>query len=375
MFKLKPKFLYLTIGTLAFLIAIILSGRLYFQSKANSKLSVNTSASSSAFWQKSDLKIPKSSLVAKVSLPPHKVSKLDGRAFPAEIKENLISVVIENHPGARPQMEGLEEANIVFEVLAEGGITRYLAVFDTTELDKVGPVRSARPYLVDWAEEFGGSFVHAGGSYEAIQKLRKSELFDIEEVEGSDVVYRDFQFLVPHNLFVDLKKAKEEAIKPEIQMGKFEKSWFNFSEKIPASAETVKQFSLDFSFPSYFVDYVFDPVSNSYSRLLGGSEHISASGEKVKPTNIIVQFTEYWPIDEEGRLELRTTGTGIAWYFSGGKFWEGSWVKNSERTLFLDAENKPISLQPGQTFIEIIDSPEKIEIQNRQERDISELTL
>lgn len=288
---------------------------------------------------------------------PEKVSPLTGLPISEESEPRAVAVVIENHPASRLQMRGLNEAGIVFEALAEGGITRFLAIFDTSERKRVGPVRSARPYFVEWAGEFGGAFVHAGGSADALAILAKTNLLDFDE--DGEIVYRDFRHLKPHNLFVNLGAVR--AAFEEKSGGGFAESWFNFEGEIPASARTVKQFSIDFSLPSYFVDYIFDAENGSYHRLLGGSEHVS-NGDTVRPTNVIIQFTEYWPIDDEGRLDLRTGREDVAWYFSGGKMWKGVWKKVRNRTRFFDNSGQAVKLQPGQTFIEILDSTTRVKI-------------
>ncbi|MFH0834617.1 MAG: DUF3048 domain-containing protein [Patescibacteria group bacterium] len=289
-------------------------------------------------------------------LPQVAISPLTGLELIQKTEIKPIAVVIENLPASRPQMRGLNEAGIVIEALAEGGITRFLAVFDTSELKKVGPVRSARPYFVDWAEEFGGALVHAGGSDDALAEIAKTKLVNFDEKEDSDVLFRDFQYLKPHNLFVNLAEARKSITKnnlPEI--------WFDFSGEIPRDAATVKKFSLDFSLPSYFVEYNYDSTDGKYDRKLGGEIH-SAGNIPIRPTNVIIQFTEYFPIDDAGRLQLRTTGEGVAWYFSEGKFWRGVWKKIGGRTQFFDNFSKPVSLNPGQTFIEVLDAKERVSL-------------
>jgi hypothetical protein len=140
-----------------------------------------------------------------------------------------------------------------------------------------------------------------------------------------------------------------------------EKPRFNFGGKTPETATSIKTISLDFSLPSYLVDYVYDAENQNYQRMIGGIIHTDAKKNKVNPKNIVIQFTNYWVNDEgEGRLDLTTGGFGIAWYFSGGKFWEGSWIKEGNLTEFLNANDEAVSLSPGQTFIEIIDDSSKV---------------
>ncbi len=285
--------------------------------------------------------------------PPAEISPLTGLAIAEKIEPKSVAVVIENHPASRPQLRGLNDAGIVIEALTEGGITRFLAIFDTSELKKVGPVRSARPYFVEWAEEFGGAFVHAGGSEAGLEELAKSKLLDFDE--DGEILYRDFKFLTPHNLFANLADVRGEILVNDLP-----ETWFDFSEESPRG-ETIRKFSLDFSLPSYFVEYIYDPERGNYRRMLAGTEHRTAGGA-IRPTNVVIQFTEYFPIDDAGRLELRTTGEGVAWFFAGGKMWRGSWQKSGGRTQFFDSFGKSITLLPGQTFVEILDAVERVEL-------------
>ncbi len=351
----RKKLLLALAGVLFFLI-LLLGGRMYFEYLAKEATPLKNNDDDLVFEVFRESMNPTAEEI-KILPSPKKISPLTGLPISEESEPQAVAVVIENHPASRLQMRGLNEAGIVFEALAEGGITRFLAIFDTSERKRVGPVRSARPYFIEWAEEFGGAFVHAGGSEDALAILVKSNLLDFDE--DGEIVYRDFQYLKPHNLFVNLGAVRTAFV--EKSGSEFMENWFNFGEETPASAQTVKQFSIDFSLPSYFVDYIYDTEKGNYHRLLGGSEHTS-NGDTIQPTNIVVQFTEYWPIDDEGRLDLRTGGEDVAWYFSGGKMWKGVWKKIGSRTRFFDNSGQAVKLQPGQTFIEILDSTTRVKI-------------
>lgn len=345
----RKKLLFVLVGMVIFLITLI-SSRLFFEYLAAG--SVKAEPSDSLARSISDLIAPP--IIEDEILPEKKedVSPLTGLPFEGKIAIKPINVIIENLPASRSQMRGLNEAGIVIEALAEGGITRFLAIFDSNADKKIGPVRSARPYFVNWAAEFGGAFVHAGGSEAGLAELAASDLLNFDE-DGT-MVYRDFQFLAPHNLFVNLADIRKKV--PE---NNALASRFDFSGKIPATAIDVRKFSIDFSLPSYLVDYTYDAVDGKYDRRLGGVTH-KENGVAIRPSNVIIQFTEYYPIDDAGRLELKTTGENTAWYFSEGKFWRGIWRKTDGETKFFDNFGKPVSLNPGQTFIEILDASERV---------------
>ncbi|MFH0776295.1 MAG: DUF3048 domain-containing protein [Patescibacteria group bacterium] len=348
-FLRERKLLFVLAGILVFLLTL-LGGRMFFE-----YLAEKNPPDENDLAKRSIEDLVQMPIIDNEVLPAdQKISPLTGLEINPGSGVRPIDVMIENLPASRPQMRGLDEATIVIEALAEGGITRYLAIFDVSENKKVGPVRSARPYFVDWAEEFGGAFVHAGGSEDALAKLAKSKLHNFDE--DGKIVYRDFQYLKPHNLFVNLGLVRAEKFTNEPI-----KSWFDFAGEIPGNAAAIKQFSLDFSLPEYLVDYVYDATIGKYKRLLGGSEQ-RAGTNPLQPTNIIVQFTEYFPIDESGRLQLKTSGEGAAWFFSEGKMWRGVWRKIGNRTKFFDSAGSSVSLNPGQTFIEVLDSAKRVSL-------------
>ncbi len=316
---------------------------------------------SASFWDNAavDVETSISELSQLVASLPRQISQLDGRVYPDSLTEQVVAVMIENHPASRPQMQGLPEASIVYEVLTEGGITRYLALFGYQDLPKVGPVRSARPYFVDWAEEYGGAYVHAGGSTAALSQLKTAQLSNFDE--DGEMVYRDFQYTVPHNLFVDLAAVKTALVQREWS-DKVTGEWFDFNGEPPSETSPATELTIDFSLPSYRVDYFYDAQTADYKRLLGGLVHKDTNGKPVRPKNIIVQFTDYTVLDNEGRLDLTTIGSGKAWYFSAGRQWEGRWTRlRSGRTQFFTAMGDNLSLLPGQTFITVVGQNETVE--------------
>jgi hypothetical protein len=353
-----PRLLAILVGLAGLLLAVIFGLRWYLTSDS---LAERPLAAESIWLSTSDSLEAGFSEVSEIvkNLPRTAISKLDGRIYPAELIEQVVAVMIENHPAARPQMRGLPEASIVYETLAEGGITRFLAIFGYPDLKKVGPVRSARPYFVDWASEYGGAYVHAGGSHEALSQLAQAALFNLDE--DGEIVYRDFSFVVPHNLFVDLGAVKDLLIEKKWQ-DRLSDEWFDFSATTPAEAVPATEISFDFSFPGYRVDYSFDSVDGDYARNLGGVTHTDQLSTPVRPMNIVVQFAGHRVLDEEGRLEMDDIGSGTAWYFSGGQYWAGRWTRlRGGRTQFFDAAGQLVSLAPGQTFIEVIADTERVE--------------
>src|SRR5690606_32433757 len=138
----------------------------------------------------------------------------DGLEIDAEYQESGISAMVDNFFAARPPHSGIRSASEVNEAFAEGGITRLMLVFPYQEITRVGPVRSARDYFVDLAEEYGGIYAHAGGSPLALEKLWASaRLHDLDEDDRLGDAYssRDPRYYAPHNLFFDLLLVRERA--------------------------------------------------------------------------------------------------------------------------------------------------------------------
>ncbi len=303
---------------------------------------------------------------------PYK-SKLDNLPI-SDDSEQVIAVMVENHPDARAGQKGLKKASIVYEALAEGGITRFLVLYSYQDIDFVGPVRSARPYFIDFAKEYGAAFVHAGGSPDAIQILQKSdEVLNIEALYFEEVLplddirvdyyfFRDKKIVAPHNLF-----GTTSGIRKIIRDQKFSSpltfSRFVFGDISITDLKTLPkaaQITFDFSYDTFFVQYVFD--GQNYKRYQDGAPHSDSDG-LIAPKNILVQFTDYYSVDSDGRLDLKTQGNGKAYLFRDGVMFTGKWEKkDGSFTRFFDEEGQEFSLSEGQTWIEIIDAPAKVKV-------------
>ncbi|MGL5831563.1 MAG: DUF3048 domain-containing protein [Candidatus Altimarinota bacterium] len=291
-------------------------------------------------------------------------SVLDGRKI--EVKEDyVVAVVVENEVSSRPQQKGLSKAQIVYEMPAEGGITRYLAIFGRDLPEQVGPLRSARPYLVELAEQFQAVFLHAGGSDDALKAIYGNErILGLNGLvyEGINYFRRDRRYSAPHNLFV-----RGQDIVSNLGVLKwtfdFNKSYFNFSDQIEMSGLSQAKFiNLDFSEKAYEIDYIYQEKTGDYQRYVGGKLHLDGN-EAVTPEKVGIVFTEYRPYDQDGRLELRTTGEGEFWLLQKGKWRIGQWQRKDGRMMeFFDQSGEELEFLPGQLFLELIDSKNKLEI-------------
>lgn len=285
-------------------------------------------------------------------------------------KENFlpVAIMIENAAfgGVRPQA-ALQEASIVYEALAEGGITRFMAVYASGEpLVKIGPVRSARPYYVDWAEEYKGVYIHAGGSPQALQKIAASSEFrDINQVAGQQAYfYRDSQAQArEHGLFTTTELIAY-ALR-DYQLSDAHGSFvpWAFQEKqaeLDDRPSDVGAITIPFSTASYEVVYTYDREKNVYMRSHGTTPHVDQlTGTQIEVKNIAVQYVDTGILEaSSGRLRMTTVGEGNAVIFYNGTAHEAKWKKETEngRTVFTDLEGNAIEFIPGNIWVEAVPS-------------------
>lgn len=285
-------------------------------------------------------------------------------------EQRPIAVMIENHPDSRPQ-SGLDKADLVYETLAEGGITRFVGIFQTDQKSKIGPIRSARDYFAEIANELEAGFVHVGGSDEVLAQLSEGfykNLTDINEYFNGSYFERIKTRLAPHNAYATLEKLNQYLTdKKQSTEASFDSWKFKDDQPIEQVKRTAENISINFSTPSYDVKYTYDPSQNNYFRSLAGKPHLMNNLEtkaqtELKAKSIIVQFVPVSAIagDEKARIDINLKGQGKAIIFQDGQAINATWKKTgSSRTKYYTEENKEISFNRGQIWIELVpnDSP------------------
>lgn len=274
-----------------------------------------------------------------------------------------LSIMVENSEGARPQ-SGLDKANIVYEVLAEGGITRFLAIYYDQDAEEVGPIRSARPYFVSKSLEHQAIYVHVGGSEEAYNFIKEEKIDDINEFVDFQPFWRSKDRNPPHNLYTSTVKLRKEANKlGYIEMIKKQDYQFEIDINEKLTGREVDSIVIPYN-SVYTVSYKYLPESMKYLRFMNGEPHIDSKTKKqLAVDNIIIQFAETKVIDEEGRLAVDFVGKGTGLLFFKGSSAEIIWEKPDLRakTQFLDKEGNRIALAPGNVWIQIVPSDVKIQ--------------
>lgn len=264
------------------------------------------------------------------------------------------AVMVENHPDARP-VSGLSRASLVIEAPVEGGITRFLAFFDaTTTLAEVGPVRSARPYYVDWAEGWRASYFHVGGSPEALDKIRSLTKFtDVNEYFAGNSFWRDDRRYAPHNVYTD-KARMDEIVSRKTASGTTSVAAWHFQD-VASSTDRGAITSIKISYGGSFnVAWAYDAERGTYVRRSAGLLQKDRDGSAVEAENIIVIKTEQQVLDAVGRLRVRTTGNGEAMAYRDGKKFILRWRRSAgEPMRFESSDGTEFIFTRGRTWIEV----------------------
>ena len=285
---------------------------------------------------------------------------LTGLEVAEEISARVIVVSIDNLSAARPQA-GLSQADIVYEVPAEGGISRYQALFYGQSVEKIGPVRSTRPYIVDIARGWGALYVHCGWSEDARKYLQSNVVDYLNELTYSKYFYRDKSRKAPHNLYTSTDSIyqflneKDKAVAQEVK-------WLSFyTEDDIIGGEAAE--TITFKYPYANNIYQYNAADGFYYRYLGDNAQIDPNNDKqIKCANIIMQKVNSAVLDSAGRLSINMTAGGEAMLFTGGKMQTGTWQRSGldSNTVYLDASGNQFKLSPGSTWIQICDGNVKL---------------
>lgn len=290
--------------------------------------------------------------------------KIDGVIAQKE-KANIfpVAAIIENHKDARPQ-SGLARANFVIEAEAEAGITRFLAVFaDGEKLKKIGPIRSARVYYVDWAEEFAALLMHCGGSPDALVKIIKDKALSLNEFYKSGYFWRASDKLAPHNVYTSIEKINAYLADKNKSEGAY-LSWNFKDDKSLPPEEQGENIKIKFKTPDFYVDWIYNKESNDYARYTAGEKHQDEDGKEIKAKNIVVQYAKAYVIDDSMRLKMSYIGGGRAIICRDGQCSKGTWNKSSSsaRTRFYDLQGEEFEFNAGTTWVEVVRPERDVEI-------------
>lgn len=283
---------------------------------------------------------------------------------PALAKRPVTAIMIENSLDARPQ-SGLQDAGVVFEAIAEGGITRFVALFQDTRPAYIGPVRSLRPYYIDFATPFDAGIAHVGGSPEALSQIRSGGK-DLDQFFNSGSYWRQPTRAAPHNVYTSFDRL-DGLNQRKGYTASVVKSWQHKDES-PLKVPTAKSINLAISSFNYNVHYDYDAASNAYLRSEGGKPHNSTSsptdkvGQRLKPKVVIALVMGYGLEADNHHSEYQVNGSGKMYVFQDGGVTTGTWSK-ADRTSqfdFKDDSGQAIKLDPGQAWVTVVSDASKV---------------
>lgn len=293
---------------------------------------------------------------------PKDLSPLTGMPFssPADANRPALAVKIDNAPQAWPQ-SGLTHADVIYEEVVEGGITRYMAIFQSHGASSVGPVRSVRASDAAIASPLRGLFAYSGGIPAFVNDIRQSGVKDVGANVLGNVYYRLSSRPAPHNLYSSTDAIYKGAANAGIQappppkLFEFRKPDSVFSA---VGAQSIASFTIDMSGASHDL-WTWDSNSSDWTRTTNGVPQHNPTGVPESATNVIIEFVSYTNTgftDPAGNPvpQVNSIGSGTAIFLSGGKEATGTWSKPTEGsvTTFSDSSGMPIKLAPGRTWVQ-----------------------
>jgi DUF3048 family protein len=288
--------------------------------------------------------------------------RINGQEVDNEEQANLypVAIMIENAADSWP-LSGVDKADLVIEAITEASITRFVAFYASDKkVEKIGPVRSARPYYLDWVDPFEAAYMHVGGSPDALQKIKagKYDLVDLNQFWQSQYFWRDTKWrYAPHNVYTSSDLINQAIEDKELDSPKKFTSWkYKKDKELIFRPETVEDIIIYYSTDYYKVNWEYNREENNYIRYQAGSIQKMTDGEWIKAKNIVVQVNDMIVLDNVGRKRITTLGEGKARIFRDGETIEGKWVKktSNKRTKYFDNDNNEIEFNGGMTWVQVI---------------------
>lgn len=260
-----------------------------------------------------------------------------------------MTVKVENTKAARPQ-SGVESADVVYEEVVEGGITRLAVVFHSQVPSVVGPIRSVRRTDAGIVTPLRGVFVYSGGAKYAVDSISQAPVVRLDETRAGAAMFRDRSRRAPHNLFgrgSDLLAKASGAAGPPAAL--FE---YGAPAGAPATRATVG-FRGEFT-----VTWDYDAAAKRWVRTIFGRPDMAASGVRLGATNVVIQAVRYQGGAGVIGAEAQLVGSGKVWVLSQGTVTTGTWQRSdaNDPGRLLDANGAPIVLAPGPTWVELPDT-------------------
>ena len=292
-------------------------------------------------------------IVEEVYLAP-----LTGEVVAEEVTQRPIFVTVNNHPNARPQ-SGLAEADVIYEMLAEGNVTRFLAVYQSALPETVGPVRSARSYFVDLAKGYDAFYIAHGYSPEAKSMLSNNVVDNINGMNYDGTLFnRSKDRVAPHNSYITAENILKGAEKVGASMNYSEKvvqAFYEPEEHGKIGIET-SQVDVYYGNNEYFHNtYMYDHQSNLYERQSAGvTTQDMLTGEALTFANVLFFEMKHRTIDNEGRQDIDLTSGGNAYVFQNGYLREVKWANVDGLPVAVEESGELVKLMPGKSWVHFV---------------------
>jgi hypothetical protein len=301
-----------------------------------------------------------SSTTTMTIAPHHRVAALTGLPDPTAVtkRRSALTIKIDNTPQAHPQY-GINEADVVYEEIVEGGITRLAAIFNSHLPTKVGPVRSVRRTDHEIVFPIGGIFAFSGGAAYAVDSIETAPVKLIDESTAGAAMFRDPTRPPPHNLFANAVLLMKEGGKVHTPPALFT----YIPRSAPPVGAPVGSFTVNFE-SGFATSYQWDAKTHDWLRSIFGAPDVEENGVRVAPTNVVVMSVDYvGGVGVEGSY-AQMVGHGPVEIFTDGRAIKGSWFRSALRktTAYRTATGKVIALRPGQTWVELAATGETVSV-------------
>lgn len=286
------------------------------------------------------------------------VAPLSGELVEEEVTQRPVMVTINNHPAARPQ-SGIASADIVYEMVAEGNVTRLLAVFQSELPETVGPVRSARDYFIEMAQGLDAFYIAHGYSPEAKDLLSSGIVDNINGMQyDGTLFYRSTDRVAPHNSYITAENIKEGAERVGasfIYQKKVSQAFYDEDESVKIGIKA-KRFDVRYgNNESFHNSYTYSEESNRYERAVGGIVTKDAlTNEPIELANVLFFEMPHYTIDSYGRQSLDLTAGGRAYVFQQGYLQEVMWDNIDGQLVAVNIDGSPVKLVAGKTWVHFV---------------------
>src|SRR5487761_1963006 len=298
---------------------------------------------------------PTTSTPSSTTTTTPRIAPLTGRPDVAGFTASrpALTIKVENTPDALPQW-GIDRADVVYEEIVNGGITRLAAIFNSQAPAKVGPVRSVRPTDTSIVWPLGGIFAYSGGAPYAVNDIARAPVKLIDESSAGAAMYRDPTRYAPHNLYASAGALFQRGGTPTPPPALFT------YRHTPWGAGTTRVSRFTVEFPSiYPVTWNWNTSTSSWDRALFSQPIVTGTGVRVSPTNVIVMWVDY--VNGVGAFTsyANLSGSGRVEVFSDGRAMRGTWSRGPSKSdviVYKSASGATIALEPGQTWVELLNT-------------------